>query len=85
MIAGVNYVGARGAGRLQAITTGGKILLSACFIVAGLRVPIPPTASRYLSRMPRVLSGRSDFRRHDCPFLVFRIQRNLPDYWGALS
>jgi APA family basic amino acid/polyamine antiporter len=38
MIAGVNYVGARGAGRLQAITTGGKILLSTCFIVAGLRV-----------------------------------------------
>ena len=38
LIAGVNYIGARGAGRLQAITTGGKILLSACFIVAGLRV-----------------------------------------------
>jgi APA family basic amino acid/polyamine antiporter len=38
VIAGVNYVGARGAGRLQALTTGGKILLSACFIVAGLRV-----------------------------------------------
>ncbi len=38
MIAVVNYVGARGAGRLQALTTGGKILLSACFIVAGLRV-----------------------------------------------
>jgi amino acid transporter len=38
MIAAVNYVGARGAGRLQALTTGGKILLSACFIVAGLRV-----------------------------------------------
>ena len=38
LIAGVNYIGARGAGRLQALTTGGKILLSACFIVAGLRV-----------------------------------------------
>jgi basic amino acid/polyamine antiporter, APA family len=38
IIAAVNYVGARGAGRLQALTTGGKILLSACFIVAGLRV-----------------------------------------------
>jgi basic amino acid/polyamine antiporter, APA family len=38
VIAAVNYIGARGAGRLQAITTGGKILLSACFIVAGLRV-----------------------------------------------
>jgi len=38
LIAAVNYIGARGAGRLQALTTGGKILLSACFIVAGLRV-----------------------------------------------
>jgi basic amino acid/polyamine antiporter, APA family len=38
VIAAVNYIGARGAGRLQALTTGGKILLSACFIVAGLRV-----------------------------------------------
>lgn len=38
VIAAVNYVGARGAGRLQALTTGGKILLSACFILAGLRV-----------------------------------------------
>jgi APA family basic amino acid/polyamine antiporter len=38
VIAAVNYIGARGAGRLQAVTTGGKILLSACFIVAGLRV-----------------------------------------------
>lgn len=37
-IAAVNYAGARGAGRLQALSTGGKILLSACFIVAGLRV-----------------------------------------------
>ena len=38
VIAAVNHVGARGAGRLQALTTGGKLLLSACFIVAGLRV-----------------------------------------------
>jgi amino acid transporter len=38
LIAGVNYIGARSAGRLQAFTTGGKILLSACFIAAGLRV-----------------------------------------------
>ncbi len=38
VIAAVNYVGARGAGRLQALTTGVKILLSACFIAAGLRV-----------------------------------------------
>jgi amino acid transporter len=38
VIAAVNYVGARDAGRLQALTTGGKIILSTCFIVAGLRV-----------------------------------------------
>jgi basic amino acid/polyamine antiporter, APA family len=38
MIAAVNYRGVRGAGILQAVTTGFKIALSVCFILAGLRV-----------------------------------------------
>jgi len=38
VIAVVNYRGSRDTGRLQAFATGGKILLSACFIAAALRV-----------------------------------------------
>jgi amino acid transporter len=38
LIVVANHLGTKRAGRLQAITTGGKILLSICFIVAGLRV-----------------------------------------------
>jgi APA family basic amino acid/polyamine antiporter len=38
VIAAVNYRGNRDTGRLQAFATGGKILLSGCFIVAALHV-----------------------------------------------
>jgi amino acid transporter len=38
LIGAVNYRGTRSSGRLQAIATGGKILLSGCFIIAALRV-----------------------------------------------
>jgi amino acid transporter len=38
VIVAVNYRGNRDTGRLQAFATGGKILLSACFIAAALRV-----------------------------------------------
>lgn len=41
LIVVTNHLGTKRAGRLQAITTGGKILLSLCFIVAGLRVAHP--------------------------------------------
>jgi len=36
-----NYLGTKRAGRLQSVTTGAKILLSVCFIVAGFRVAQP--------------------------------------------
>ena len=45
LIATVNYRGAQGAGRLQAITTGTKLALSICFVLAAFRVAKPSYAS----------------------------------------
>jgi APA family basic amino acid/polyamine antiporter len=41
LIVGANYLGTKRAGRLQSCTTGAKILLSVCFVLAGLRVARP--------------------------------------------